>query len=259
MRLLAECSYLGAFFMGWQRQSKGERTIQEEIEKVLQRLYKIPVGIMGAGRTDTLVHARQQFFHFDPPFEIPLDGLLKGMNTLLPWDIRIHRILEVPADFHARKNVLSKTYIYRLQMGGVLSPFDAWTVHLHPGHLNVARMIRAAACFSGEHDFKPFTVHPETYHSTVRKVESVDIRKSGDRLAFTVTAGGFMRYMVRRIAGTLVEVGRGAQEAEWIEELFKQTDHEAGPPIHAAGLTLEKVVYSGLTSPDGTPIIPSGQ
>jgi tRNA pseudouridine38-40 synthase len=259
MRLLAECSYLGAFFMGWQRQSQGERTIQEEIEKVLQRLYKIPVGITVAGRTDTLVNARQQFFHFDPPFEIPLEGLLKGMNTLLPWDIRSRRFLDVPEIFHARKNVVSKTYVYRLQVGGVLSPFDAWTVHRYPGRLNVARMKKVAALFAGEHDFRPFTVQPETYHSTVRRVESVEIIKKGDRITFTVTAEGFMRYMVRRIVGTLVEVGRGAQEEGWVEELLKQPDKEAGPPIHASGLTLEGVVYPGLTSPYRDPIIPSGK
>ena len=305
MRLLAECSYVGAFFMGWQRQSMGERTIQSDIEQVLERMYKTPVGIIGAGRTDTLVSARQQFFHFDPPFAIPLHGLLRGMNTLLPWDIRIHAVREVPGNFHARKSALSKTYVYRLQMGGVLSPFDAWTVHLYPGKLNVPRMRRCAALFAGEHDFRPFTVQPEAYHSTVRSVDGVRITQKDGRLTFAVTAQGFMRHMVRRIVGTLVEVGRGAMTTEEVRDLlstkinrdcpyFKDGDGtsqngdspsqngdspsfhfalsdlprekgtvpiqekgtvplaaKAGPPIHAAGLMLEKVVYPPFALPKG--------
>ena len=292
-RLLAECSYLGAFFQGWQLQAKGERTVQGEIEGVLERMYKSPVRVTVAGRTDTFVSARQQFFHFDPPFAIPLDGLVKGMNTLLSWDVRVHRIRAVPSEFDARTSVVSKTYVYRLQRGGVLSPFDALTVHLWHGRLDADKMREAARLIPGERDFAPFTVQPETYKTTVRKVDGVDLEVRGDRLTFTVKAEGFMRYMVRRIVGTLVEVGRGARPVEWVRGLVEWGDEnrdspyfrpelkgtaccaptrttkigivpkhekgtvpEAGPPIDARGLCLEFVVYPALTSPSEDPIIP---
>lgn len=278
-RLLAECSYLGAFFQGWQLQAKGERTVQGEVEGVLGQMYKRPVRVTVAGRTDTLVSARQQFFHFDPPFAIPLDGLVKGMNTLLPWDVRIHRVIAVPPEFDARTSVVSKTYVYRLQRGGVLSPFDALTVHLWHGRLDADKMREAAQLIPGERDFAPFTVQPETYKTTVRKVDAVELAVVGGRLVFTVKAEGFMRYMVRRIVGTLVEVGRGARTAEWVRELvewgenrdrpyFRPDDKgapaeigkigtvpEAGPPIDARGLCLESILYPALTSPSGKPII----
>jgi tRNA pseudouridine38-40 synthase len=254
-RLLAECSYLGAFFQGWQVQAKGERTVQGTVEGALGRMYKSPVGVTVAGRTDTLVSARQQFFHFDPPFAIPLDGLAKGMNTLLPWDVRILRVVPVPPEFDARTSVVSKTYVYRLQRGGVLSPFDALTVHLWHGRLDAGAMREAARLIPGERDFRPFTVQPETYRTTVRRVDSVELAEEGDRLVFTVRAEGFMRYMVRRIVGTLVEVGRGARPVEWVRELTEGGAGEAGPPIDARGLCLESVIYPALTSPSEEPII----
>jgi tRNA pseudouridine38-40 synthase len=246
-RLLAECSYLGAFFQGWQVQGKGERTVQGTVEGALRRMYKAPVGVTVAGRTDTLVSARQQFFHFDPPFAIPLDGLAKGMNTLLPWDVRIHQIVPVPPEFDARTAVVSKTYVYRLQRGGVLSPFDALTVHLWHGRLDAGTMREAARLLSGERDFRPFTVQPETYRTTVRRVEAVELAEEGDRLVFTVRAEGFMRYMVRRIVGTLVEVGRGARTVEWVRGLVEMGVGEAGPTIDARGLCLEAVEYRDIS------------
>jgi tRNA pseudouridine38-40 synthase len=254
-RILAECSYLGAFFQGWQVQAKGERTVQGEVETVLRRLYKEYVPAIAAGRTDTGVHAERQYFHFNPPFDIPLEGLWRGLNAYLPWDIRVHRTWRVGEAVHARNSVLSKTYRYTLQTGGILSPFDALTVHAWYGPLDEGLMREAAALLPGERDFRPFTVQPGGYTSTVRHLTRFDLKRSGRRLVFAVSADGFMRHMVRRLVGTVVEVGRGARPVEWVRGLVERGEGEAGPPIDGRGLCLAEVVYPPLTSFPSAPII----
>lgn len=256
VRVLAQCSYLGAFFQGWQVQALGERTVQGEVEGVLRRLYKAPVAAVAAGRTDTGVHAERQYFHFEPPFEVPLVGLWRALNAWLPWDIRVHRVWSVGEAVHARNSVLSKTYRYTLQTGGLVSPFHALTVHGWRGRLDGALMERAAALLPGRRDFRCFTVQPGVYTSTVRSLTRFDLARSGDRLVFTACAEGFMRHMVRRLVGSVVEVGRGARSLEWLQGLVADPPRgEAGAPIDGRGLCLVEVVYPPLTCFPTAPII----
>jgi tRNA pseudouridine38-40 synthase len=200
-------------------------------------LFGQPLRIHGAGRTDSGVHAAAQRAHFDAPFEIPPRGLLLGLNQLLPPDIRLTRIEPVADDFHARFAAKQKTYEYRIWNGEVADVFAAET-HAHVAQpLDAALMADSARALVGTHDFKPFTVADPEVSSTVRTIESVSVTRDGERIVILVTADGFLRYMVRRIAGSLIEIGRGKLDAA---SLFV----EARWTAPAKGLVLRDIRYS---------------
>jgi tRNA pseudouridine38-40 synthase len=208
MRILFTLQYLGTRYGGWQTQANAVG-IQQVVEEALAQLFDAPVRIHGAGRTDAGVHAAAQRAHADVPFEIPPRGLVLGLNQLLPHDIRVTRAEPVADDFHARFSAKGKTYEYRIWNDEVADVFAAET-HAHvTRYLDAAAMANAAPALVGTHDFAPFTVADPEVASTTRSIESIDVVREGQRIRITVTADGFLRYMVRRIAGSLIEVGRG--------------------------------------------------
>jgi tRNA pseudouridine38-40 synthase len=232
MRLLLTLQYLGTRYAGWQTQTNAVG-IQSVVEDVLGKLYNAPLRIEGAGRTDSGVHAIGQRAHFDPPFPIPPRGLLMGMNDLLPHDIRITRVEEVADDFHCRFAAKSKTYAYRIWNAEVLDVF-AWETYAHVAKkLDAGAMRDAAQQLIGTHDFKAFTVAEPEVSSTTRTIESIEI---DDSIAIRITANGFLRYMVRRIAGSLIEIGHGKVG---VPEAF-ETARWTAP---AKGLVLEEIRY----------------
>ena len=191
--------------------------------------------VYGAGRTDAGVHALAQRAHADVPFEIPPRGLVLGLNQLLPPDIRITEAESVADDFHARFSARSKTYQYRIWNAEVADVF-AQETHAHVARaLDVARMADAAKAVIGTYDFAAFTVTEPEVESTVRTVTGIAIEQNGPAIAVTITADGFLRYMVRRIAGSLIEIGRGRMEALSFEE--------ARWTAPAKGLVLVEVGY----------------
>jgi tRNA pseudouridine38-40 synthase len=245
-RLAVRLAYLGGSFAGWQRQPH-TRTVQGIIEQALETLYRRPVKIVGAGRTDAGVHAAGQVAHFDPPLPIPPAGVANALNSLLPVDIRVLRAWVVPAEFHARRSALGKRYRYRLACGATLPPWEAlrrWHVAqpLDPG-----TMAKSLASVPGKRDFAAFALTGHAGHGargTVRTVTSARLVIRGRRLDLVVEGDGFLRGMVRRIAGALVEVGRGSQPSAWFGRLL--IDPRTAPPAPTApphGLTLERVVY----------------
>ncbi|HEX2060951.1 MAG TPA: tRNA pseudouridine(38-40) synthase TruA, partial [Thermoanaerobaculia bacterium] len=208
MRLLLTIQYLGTRYGGWQTQANAV-AVQQVIEEALGKLYGRPVRIHGAGRTDAGVHAAAQRAHFDAPFAIPPRGLVLGINQILPPDVRVTRADDVADDFHARFSARAKTYEYRIWNDEVADVFAAET-HAHIAKaLDLAAMQEAARTLAGTHDFKVFTVADPEVQSTVRTIESLEITRDGAAIRIVVTADGFLRYMVRRIAGSLIEVGRG--------------------------------------------------
>ena len=217
MRILFTLQYLGTRYAGWQTQANAVG-VQQVFEAVLSRLFGAPIRVEGAGRTDAGVHARAQRAHADVPFEIPTRGLILGLNDLLPHDVRVVEAERVADDFHCRFAAKSKSYRYQIWNAPIADVF-AFETHAHVAQaLDVARMQGAARDLIGEHDFRAFTVASPEVATTVRTIASSDVVREGDAVVVTVTADGFLRNMVRRIAGTLIEVGRGSLDAVSFDE-----------------------------------------
>jgi tRNA pseudouridine38-40 synthase len=208
MRYLFTIQYLGTRYGGWQLQANAV-TVQGVLEEALAKIFNQPVRVHGAGRTDAGVHALAQRAHCDALFEIPTRGLILGLNQLLPTDIRVTEVAIVDEQFHARFSATSKTYEYRIWNAEVADVFAAAT-HAHVAKpLDAEAMHDAAQQLVGAHDFKAFTVADPEVSTTTRTIESISVVREGSVVRLTVAADGFLRYMVRRIVGSLIEVGRG--------------------------------------------------
>lgn len=235
MRVLFTIQYLGTRYGGWQRQLNAP-SIQQTIEEALEKTYGAEIRLHGAGRTDAGVHAAAQRAHGDVPFSIPSRGLILGLNALLPEDIRIVAAETVSDDFHARFSAKAKTYEYRIWNAEVADVFAAET-HAHVARpLDAAAMESAAQRLRGTHDFAVFTVADPEVSSTLRTIASVSVVRDGDAVRILATADGFLRYMVRRIAGSLIRVGHRQLEPD---ALF----HEARWTAPARGLVLRDILY----------------
>jgi tRNA pseudouridine38-40 synthase len=242
VRFLFTVEYLGTAYAGWQTQANAQG-VQQVIEAVLGTMFGTRIRIEGAGRTDSGVHARAQRAHADLPREMAPRGLMLGMNDLLPHDIRITAAERVDDDFHCRYRVKSKTYCYRVWNAAVADVF-AYATHAHVAQpLDAARMHDAAQCVVGEHDFKSFTVLAPQVSSTVRTIESISVSREADVVTITVTANGFLRYMVRRIAGSLIEIGRGKLDAGALRRSLAPAFEPARWTAPAKGLTLWEINY----------------
>jgi tRNA pseudouridine38-40 synthase len=220
LRVLFTLQYLGTRYAGWQTQSNA-LTIQQVFEEALATMFAAPLRVHGAGRTDAGVHAVAQRAHVDVPFEIPARGLVLGLNQILPPDIRVSDARYVADDVHARFSAKSKTYQYRIWNAEVADVF-AQETHAHVARaLDVEAMRSAAQAVVGTHDFRAFTVTEPEVESTVRTVTAIEVAQNGPAIHITISADGFLRSMVRRIAGSLIEIGRGRmseisfEEARW--------------------------------------------
>jgi tRNA pseudouridine38-40 synthase len=242
VRLLFTIQYLGTNYAGWQTQSNATG-VQQVIEAALSKMYAAPIRIEGAGRTDSGVHALAQRAHADVPFEIAGRGMLRGLNDLLPDDIRVTAVENVADDFHSRFDAKGKTYVYRIWNAEVANVFQAAT-HAHVGQpLDVETMSRAALPLVGLHDFAAFTVIAPEVSSTKRTIEMLRIERESESIRIYVRADGFLRYMVRRIAGSLIETGRGKLSAEGVARSLEPDFAPARWTAPAKGLTLLDVHY----------------
>jgi tRNA pseudouridine38-40 synthase len=234
-------SYDGTDFCGWQRQPEN-RTVQGELENALAKVSGKRIAVVGAGRTDAGVHAQGQVASFKADLRLERDELQRALNAVLPKDVRILSLCKALPDFNARKMARSKIYRYRIYNAGLISPFLIRYVLTWRDPLDIAKMSVAARLFVREADFTAFSsnrlLHP------VRRVLRSEIKKKGKEIVYTIEANGFLRYMVRTIVGTLLEVGREKMEPRQIEEIFRQNRRSlAGPTAPAKGLCLVKVIY----------------
>lgn len=247
-RLLIQ--YDGTDFHGWQVQ-ENDRTIQGELERVIGMLVDAKVSVIGSGRTDAGVHAEGQVANVHIPDEkFTPEKLKHAINGNLWRDIRVMSVTRAPDEFHARFSAKSKTYIYRVVNAPVMSPFWRRFAHHESRPLDVARMNDAARLFLGEHDWTAFASARSDGESRVRNVTDFtveskwDERAQGALIEFRITAKGFLRYMVRSIVGTLIEVGRGEKTSDTIQTAIVTGDRSlAGKTASAQGLTLLKVEY----------------
>ena len=206
-------------------------------------MFGAPIHVEGAGRTDSGVHARAQRAHADVPFEIGERGMILGLNDLLPRDIRITSIEPAADTFHCRFAAKTKTYVYQIWNGSIADVF-AWETHAHVAQqLDEKLMHDTAQCLAGKHDFRAFTVITPEVSSTCRTIESIEVTREGQAVRVRVSADGFLRYMVRRIAGSLIEIGRGKIESAALARALEPTFHEARWTAPPKGLVLWEIPY----------------
>lgn len=236
-------AYVGTGFAGWQVQP-GRPTIQGILEDRLSRMLQEKTSLAGAGRTDAGVHARGQVANFLTARRIPVDGLLRGLNARLPPAIAVMRAEEAAGTFHARADARWKEYRYRIARAAVVSPFEAPFVAVVRGRLDVPAMRQAARLFEGTHDFTSFCAADTRVESKVRRILLSEIEGDDGFVDYRVRADGFLRHMVRTLAGTLILVGQGRIDVAAILAILEAHDRRAaGPCAPARGLTLEKVSY----------------
>jgi tRNA pseudouridine38-40 synthase len=234
-------SYDGTDFHGWQRQPQ-RRTVQGVIESTLAKITRNKISIIGAGRTDAGVHALAQVASFKAKLKMEEEELFAALNSVLPDDVRVTSLKKVDANFHPRKMARSKVYKYRVFNSPDISPFISRYVLHRPSPLDVELMKRAAFLFVREADFRAFS--SDRLIEPVRKVIRSEIEKKGEEIIYTVEANGFLRYMVRTMVGTLLEVGRGKIPPQKIEEIFREKKRTLfSPTAPAKGLCLIKVCY----------------
>ena len=238
-------SYDGTRFVGWQRQAEGE-SIQGLLEDALARFEGASVTVHGAGRTDAGVHALGQVASVRVTCGHDAATLTRALNARLPEDVRVLAVEEVEAEFHARFSARTKTYRYMIRNAPIATPFErAFVWHL-PERLNVEAMQEAAALVVGTHDFAAFqSVGTETAGSVRTIVRSAIREVEPSLLAYEVTGEGFLRYMVRTLTGTLVEIGRGWREPSSMGDLLTggRRRSEAGATAPPHGLFLVAVDY----------------
>ena len=243
LRYRIRLAYDGTDYHGWQAQP-GRQTVQAELEEALATMAKQPIRATGSGRTDAGVHADDQVAHFDLAEPIPSDGLLKGLNSLLPGDIRVVHAIRADERFHARYDVVRKVYRYHLDRRPVPSPLRRRFAWHFPYELDQPGLDLAAALFVGHHDFSAFRAASCTAKTTDRQVEQSHFLRIGSELVYEVSGNGFLQHMVRNMLGTLIEVGRRKRAPEDIERLLGQTDRRlAGPTAPPTGLILHRVDY----------------
>lgn len=235
--------YDGSRYYGWQRQP-GKDTIQGKLEAVLERMCGEPVEVIGAGRTDAGVHARNMVANvvLDTPLET--EEIREYLNRYLPEDIAVKEVKEAGPRFHARYNATGKTYCYTCFDGAVKPVFDRKYVYVLEEHPDMAAMMAAAEVLRGEHDFRNFCMNPRMKKSTVRKVDQIRIEREGDYIRFTFHGTGFLQNMVRILVGTLLEVGYGRMSLSQVQEVLNTAERQkAGPTAPAQGLCMMQVDY----------------
>ena len=236
--------YDGTAYHGWQRQ-KNDLTIQGEIEKALGIMTRQMIVVNGSGRTDAGVHALAQTANFKSDAGLSAEAFLMGLNSLLKDDIVIKGCRVVAEGFHARYDARGKIYQYHILNSKVPSAIQRKQVWHIRKTLDFYAMQKAAAFVLGEHDFKAFEGTGSPRSSTVRRVTMAEMsRSSSDDITFTIEADGFLRYMVRNIVGTLVDVGLSKMTPEGFKAVLKSGDRGlAGATAPPQGLYLVKVRY----------------
>lgn len=242
-RYFIRLSYKGTNFHGWQLQQNAH-TVQAELNRALLQVLKQPIETLGAGRTDTGVHASEMYAHFDCNKDV-LPGkkdFLYHLNCNLDYDIAVRDIYRVKDNANARFDAFARTYKY--QITRVKDPFlkdYAWFVY---GDLDIEKMNKGAQSLLGKKDFKSFSKGKTQVKTTICTIEFAEWKAEGDVLIFTIKANRFLRNMVRAIVGTLVWLGRNKITFDDLEKIIEGKNRaEAGFSVPAQGLFLTKVEY----------------
>ena len=244
--------YDGTDYVGWQRQAEGV-SIQGLLEDALRPIEGAPVTVHGAGRTDAGVHAVGQVASVTLTATLDTSTLARALNAVLPRDVRVRDVEEAVAGFHARFSATGKRYRYRILNGGSGSPFDLrynWHV---PQPLDYEAMVAAAKPLEGRRDFAAFAAAGSDASSTEREISSIRLNRGlagwdvrGVLITIDIEGDGFLRHMVRNIAGTLVEIGWGRWPSAVMHDILGSRDRaRAGTTAPPQGLFLMSVMYGG--------------
>ncbi|HVJ49062.1 tRNA pseudouridine(38-40) synthase TruA [Desulfitobacterium sp.] len=237
-------AYDGSRYKGWQKQKDTDLTIQGKIEAVLSKMTEENVLLVGCGRTDLGVHAENYIANFHTKCAMSSDTMMDYLYQFLPEDIVVKSMVDVDERFHARYNVKSKTYVYKINNNKYRDVFNRkYTYHLAE-KLNLTEMRKASDALIGSHDFQSFINSKSKNKSTIRTINYINIIEHDGNIDIEVNGDGFLWNMVRIIAGTLIEVGKGNLEASNVEKILNEKKRwEAGPLAQAKGLLLRDVQY----------------
>lgn len=242
-RIRLRVAYDGTAYSGWQIQPVA-LTVEKVLDDAIHRLTGEDIHVIGASRTDAGVHAMGNVAVFDTESGIPADRFSYALNRYLPDDVIVQESDEVAIDFHPRHCDTRKTYCYRIlntEFGIPQKRNYTWNVS---GSIDISRMKKAAEYLVGEHDFKSFCCVRTQAESTVRTIYSIDVDRRDDEIHIIVTGNGFLYNMVRIIAGTLIQVGKGRFEPEYVKQMLEACDRtQAGQTAPPQGLTLVKIEY----------------
>lgn len=242
-RIMLTVAYDGTGYSGFQVQDNAP-TIEGELNRCLGELLKEEIKVIGGSRTDAGVHALCNVAVFDTESRMPGTKMSYALNQRLPEEIRIRKSQEVAADFHPRHCESRKTYEYRILNAEFPIPTRRLYEYFTYVPLNADRMKEAAAYLVGEHDFKSFCSAGSQAESTVRTIYSAEVIREDEEIVIRVTGNGFLYNMVRIIAGTLMEAGKGLWEPEHMADIISAKDRNAaGPTAPACGLTLTRYLF----------------
>ena len=242
MRYKLNIEYDGTDFKGWQVQPDA-RTVEGELEKAIHTVLQYEYDLIGQGRTDAGVHAVKQTAHIDLPDDADTDALQLSINRMTGDDVFVRKIERVHDEFHARFDAKSRSYEYTFIRKP--SPLKSRYTEVLPAKCTIPLMMEAAEIFKGEYDFKNFSKFNEDNYTTICKVFEAEMLQLDDQFIFRIRANRFLRNMVRRIAGTLVDVGQGKMSVEDVKDLLNNMDSrvDASKTASAKALKLVNVSY----------------
>lgn len=244
MKLKITIAYDGSKYAGWQIQPNG-KTIQEEIEKALLKITSKEVKVIGAGRTDAGVHAKGQVAHFT--LTTKPKSLQKSLNALLPKDISIIDLEEVPDIFHARFSATEKCYTYTITTADVQSPFDLPFALHYTYPLDLEKIKQAIPYLIGKHDFSAFANEAKLFQkgkNPTKDLKEIKLKQNDNGLSLTFRGDGFLYKMVRNLTGLLLDIGRGKRDPGDAKKVLDSKDRKKGSPAAPAhGLTLTAIKY----------------
>ncbi len=246
-RYFLEIAFDGSAFSGWQNQPN-DPSVQEEVEKAIATALRLPeIDVVGCGRTDSGVHARRFFLHFDADARGLGDRLVRNLNGILPAPIGVKRLIRVRKDAHARFDATARTYTYHVHT--CKDPFLRGRSYRFHQPLNIAAMNRACAVLIGRKDFAAFQKSGSDNRTTICQVSTAKWKKAADGLVFTITADRFLRNMVRAVVGTCLRIGTGKEPVDHMRKVLASRDRsKAGKSAPPDGLYLERVTYPYITS-----------
>ncbi|RZJ74542.1 MAG: tRNA pseudouridine(38-40) synthase TruA [Flavobacterium sp.] len=246
MRYFIEFAYNGKNYHGWQYQPNSP-SVQETLNKALSTLLRTPIDVVGAGRTDAGVHAKQMYAHFDIDVLPDENQLVHKLNSFLPKDIVVYRFIPLHDDAHARFDASSRTYEYHIHTFKDAFENEGSWYHFH--NLDMDKMEEAAKVLFEFTDFKCFSKTHTDVRTYICDIKEAHWKQDGTKLVFTITADRFLRNMVRAIVGTLVNVGLGKISIDDVRRIIENRDrNKAGLSVPAHGLYLTKVLYPYINS-----------